>query len=70
MSLARIALAAVIGLALAAPVATLSFAEESRGAAAPDAAKTPRKKDRDSAQTPSSPGAPGTKPESAKIIFF
>ena len=70
MSLAHIAFAAVIGLALAVPVSTPSFAEESRGAAAPDAAKTQRKKDRNSAQTPSSPGAPGTKPDSAKIIFF
>ena len=66
----RIALALSFGLAAACPALPVAFAEESHGAAAPDIAKAPKKRDRQSSRAPSEHTVPGTKPESAKIIFF
>lgn len=70
MKTTRIALAAVLGLALAAPAFNPGFAAEPSGGANADMLKAPRNKDRQNAHTPGAPGAPSTKPESPKIIFF
>ncbi len=69
MKKSRVAIAA-IALILAAGVAIPSHAEESRGGAAPDVMKAPRKQERPSTRNPTAPGTPVAKPDNPKIIYF